>query len=277
MLKKPSSRSEKSSLIKKKALSYKKKTTKLIPREGIGEEEEPKKSKRGENNKGNSEHMKKIRGMRKFYNKAMPKLSCNSCSFQGSCPKFKAGYECAFIPFLQSHDIRDEKDLMGEMRNIVTANVQRMHLAATFETLGGGAPSLELTEQMNGTFNQMKELYNLMMDVEESEAEFTDEQSLVSQLFGDLNSLIGSVAEAQDEIDQIPEDESKTLEGKSSSTPAISLDDGIIELAPEEAKMEALIKEQDTSDIVLSAQNRTLDKADDTVQDIVVVSSTNKQ
>lgn len=205
----------------KRLATSKVKSIRLVPRKGINDESEctdleAKKTNRGENNRGNSEWMRKVRSMRKFYGKQMPKLACNSCSFQNSCPKFRAGYECAFIPFLQSHEIRNEKDLVEEMKTMATANVQRMHMASAFETLSGSAPSLDLTESMNGVFNQMKELYNLMMDVEETETDLQVSDTVIGKLFGNLDELVGSASEACLELEAIGEqiavDSAKSLD-----------------------------------------------------------------
>src|SRR5690606_22368186 len=71
-------------------------------------------------NPPSSEHMKKIRAMRKFYGKQMPVPVCNSCAFSTNCPQFKPNYECAFTPFLHSHSVRSTDDLIEGMENIVT-------------------------------------------------------------------------------------------------------------------------------------------------------------
>jgi len=195
----------------KRLVTSKVKSIRLVPRKGVNDEQDAgvdlaKKDNRGENNRGKSDHMRKIRSMRKFYGKQMPKLACNNCSFQNSCPKFRAGYECAFIPFLQSHEIKNEKDLMEEMKIMATANVQRMHMASAFETLSGSAPGLELTESMNGVFNQMKELYGLMMDVEETETALEESETVIGKLFGNLDNLVGSSSEAILELEAIGEE-----------------------------------------------------------------------
>ena len=261
------------SLLKKKALKVRKKKTKLVPRETEEDDSEnvpQKRNNRGENNRGNSEHMSKIRQMRKVYNKQMPKLACNNCSFQGSCPKFRAGYECAFIPFLQSHEVKNEKDLMAELKNVVTANVQRMHLAATFETLGGGSPSMEVTEQMNGVFNQMKELYTLMMDTEESETELSNEETIVGQLFGDLSSLVGSVSEAQEEIDSISDTEQFTEESDDNS---VTLDGETFDIDSNQQNEKTLIDDYSKEQLESSVKSdSSVDKIDDTDKSLVVVS-----
>jgi len=175
------------------------------------EDDETQLNKRGDkrgmhlkDNPRGSEFYKKIRAMRKIYNKQMPVLACNACSFSASCPKYRAGYECFYVPFLRSHNVTDERSLLDEMKNLVSSNMSRLHLAKTFETLGGGSPSLEVTEASSLIFNQMKDLYELMTDIEEEEAEF-EENSIIGQLFGNIDLLAAHTEQSLQEIKMLSE------------------------------------------------------------------------
>lgn len=136
-----------------------------------------------------SEDMKKRRAMRRFYNKQMPVPQCNGCAFAAQCPQFKAGYECAFLPFLNSHKVESVDDLIIYMREMIGAGVRRTHWALTAETLSGGTPSFETTEQMAMLFNQLKELYQIATK-QDTEIEIEGDASIIGQLFGGLGQLV---------------------------------------------------------------------------------------
>src|SRR5439155_1653172 len=55
-------------------------------------------NRRGMHNLADTEHMRKVRAMRQFYGPKLPVLACSTCAFATSCPAFKAGYECSFLP-----------------------------------------------------------------------------------------------------------------------------------------------------------------------------------
>lgn len=147
---------------------------------------------------GDSEGMARIRGMRKLYNKQMPVPQCNNCAFSQTCPKFRAGFECAFLPFLGSHDVQTPEDLMHYMRDLISANFRRAQMATALETLSGGAPSLELSESLMMLFNMSKELFELMKDDDSTgtlDVE-TNDKTVIGRLFGGMNNLLGETRDA---------------------------------------------------------------------------------
>ena len=147
-------------------------------------------------NPPSSEHMSKIRAMRKIYNKQMPVLQCSGCAYSQQCPQFKAGYECAYLPFLNSHDIKNEDDLLDEMKNMATVSVRRAHLQTIMETLTGTAPSLEVSESHAMAFSQLKMLSETMTEMGKTSLEIEAEGgSVISKIFGDLGSLIEDTAQ----------------------------------------------------------------------------------
>lgn len=144
-----------------------------------------------------TEQTKKIRAMRRIYNKQMPVLECNGCAFQNVCPQFKAGYECAYLPFLNSHKVEDESDLIGYMKELLGAGMRRAHQALLMETLSGQAPSLENTEALSLLFNQFKDFLQLMTDKNELSIE-TEDTSIIGRLFGGLDVLVKQTLSAQE-------------------------------------------------------------------------------
>ena len=176
---------------------------------------------RGMHNHQDSERMRRIRGMRKFYNKAMPVLQCASCAFQSSCPQYKAGYECAFLPFLDSHSVESEKDLISYLKELVGANMRRTHFTLMAETLQGGAPSLETSEALNLAFTQVKSLHELMSESTDVTVE-TDDSSIIGKLFGGLDKLMGATKEAMMHPIDVPTEASASGDTQSEETSLIS-------------------------------------------------------
>lgn len=142
------------------------------------------------------EEMSRIRKMRKFYGKMMPVPQCNSCAYSANCPQMRAGYECAFLPFLNSHEIKDMDDLMSYMEELLGANMRRAHQTVIMETLAGGSPSIETSEQLALLFSQLKDLHNLKKSEMAEMTLETSDTSIIGQLFGDMNSLLKSTDEA---------------------------------------------------------------------------------
>jgi hypothetical protein len=153
-----------------------------------------------------SEHMRKIRGMRRFYGKQMPVLQCNTCSFSSACPQFKAGYQCAFLPFLNAHKVESAKDLITGMQELAGAGMRRAHLMTLFETLSGAKPSLETTEALGLCFQQMKSLHETITSGGDGELSLeTDDAGIIGRLFGSVSSLLDTTREAQQNpIDVLP-------------------------------------------------------------------------
>lgn len=152
-------------------------------------------NQRGMHNAGDVERMRKVRAMRNFYGPKMPKMQCNTCQVSSVCPQYRAGYECAFLPFLKAHRIEDESDLVEYMKNLLGANMRRIHVSTLMETASGAAPSLELSEQLNLAFSQLKQLTDLMREGD-GELEFeTNDESIIKQIFGGLGDLMDSTDE----------------------------------------------------------------------------------
>lgn len=149
-------------------------------------------------NPPDSEKMRKIRAMRRFYNKQMPVLQCSGCAYANVCPQFKAGYECAFLPFLNAHKVESEKDLVEYMKELLGAQMRRTHQALLMETLAGGAPSLETSEALNLAFMQLNTLHTKMADADKANISIeTNDSSIISKIFGDLTSLKNQTKAAQ--------------------------------------------------------------------------------
>lgn len=146
-----------------------------------------------------SDHMRRIRGMRRMYNKMMPVLSCANCSFASSCPQFKSGYECAFLPFLNAHKVETTDDLLHYMKDLVASNARRAHLATIMETLSGSTPSLELSESLMMLFAQMKELHEVLNEGEETSLTIEGDESIIGKLFGGIGNLLGDTERALNE------------------------------------------------------------------------------
>lgn len=143
------------------------------------------------------EEMQKIRAMRKFYSKQMPVPQCNSCAYSSNCPSFRAGYECAFLPFLEAHQIDSMEDIMRYMEELLGASMRRTHQTMIMETLSGGSPSLETSEAIALAFGQLKDLHALKERTENAEVTLeTDDKSIIGQLFGNMGSLMDSTSAA---------------------------------------------------------------------------------
>ena len=158
---------------------------------------------RGMHLAGNSEEMRRRRAMRQFYNKQMPVLSCSTCAFSSTCPQFKAGYQCAYLPFLDSHRIESEQDLIQAMQTVAGASVRRMHLATLMETLSGGAPSLETTEALALTFQQLAKLHEISAQQTSVTVE-TNDSGIIGRIFNGLESLVESTRQAHQTPIEVP-------------------------------------------------------------------------
>lgn len=155
-------------------------------------------------NPPDSESMKRIRAMRRFYNKQMPVLQCNGCAFAAGCPQFKAGYECAFLPFLNSHRIDTPQDLINYMKEMAGVSMRRSHLMTLAETLSGATPSLETTEALNIAFEQLSNLHTKLTEGDAEVSVETEDGGILGNLFGGLNNLIDRTRQAQQNPIDVP-------------------------------------------------------------------------
>jgi hypothetical protein len=146
-----------------------------------------------------SEHMRKVRSMRQFYSKQMPVLQCSNCAYATTCPQFKAGFECQFLPFLNSHKVETESDLIHYMKELIGANMRRAHLATLMETLSGGTPSPETTEALSLAFFQLEKMARLLNDTaaKGSMSVESEDTSIISKIFGSWGDLLYHTNESQ--------------------------------------------------------------------------------
>lgn len=133
----------------------------------------------------------------------MPQLQCSSCQFSQQCPQYRAGYVCAFIPFLNSHRVETTTDLVEAMKEVCGSSMRRVHLMTMFETLSGQKPGFETTEAMASAFEQLRRLHETIVEGGEISVE-TDDDSIIGKLFGGLNNLIDSTRDAQNNPVEIP-------------------------------------------------------------------------
>jgi len=157
-------------------------------------------------NPPDSEQMRLIRAKRRFYNKQMPVLQCNNCAFSQNCPQYKAGYECAFLPFLSSHRVETEKDLFEYMKELIGSNMRRAHLATLQETLAGGKANFETTEALNLAFQQLTKLHEIMTEGAQGSISLeSDDSGVIGKIFGSMESLMGATRDAHaNPIEVIP-------------------------------------------------------------------------
>lgn len=144
---------------------------------------------------------------RKLWNRSMPVLNCSNCTFSSQCQKYRAGYECAFLPFFTSHTIQTTKDILFYSKELLQQGIRRVQQAMMFETMSGAAPSIELSEQLSNLFAQLSTLYDQMKADASVEIE-TSSDTLVGSLFGDSQSLIESTEHglaAISELNAMPE------------------------------------------------------------------------
>lgn len=149
------------------------------------------------------DNIRKIKAMRRFYNKQTPDLACNSCSFASSCPQYRAGYTCAFLPLLNSHKIESIEDVEFYLKELLASNLRRAHLTMMMETMSGGQPSLETSEALNLVYAQLNSLHERMKDTDASLEIESDDSSIVSRLFGDIGKLIADTKQASNEVIEV--------------------------------------------------------------------------
>lgn len=123
---------------------------------------------------------------RSFSGRHLPVLQCNNCSLSRVCPKFKAGYECAFLPFLNSHKVESPSDLVKYMKEFVGNSMRRAQMMSIVETANGGMPSLETSEALDMAFRQLKDLHGVMSDGTEDTLTIEGDASLVGSIFGGM-------------------------------------------------------------------------------------------
>lgn len=129
-----------------------------------------------------------LRKARSFYGRHLPVLACSNCSLSRVCPKFRAGYECAFLPFLHSHKVESTTDLISYMKDFVGNSMRRAQLMNIIETANGGMPSVETSEALDMAFNQLKELHKVMSERTEDSVSIEGDESLIGSIFGGMKA-----------------------------------------------------------------------------------------
>ena len=208
-------------------------------------------------NPPSSEHMTEVRkkrgAMSKIFNRAMPVLQCSNCAFATSCPQYKAGFECAYLPMLNSHTIESETDLMNAMKNLCEASLSRVHRQAMMETLTGGMPSLETSEAFNIAFMQLNQLHTKMVEGDTAEVSIdTEDGTIIGRLFGGLDNLVDTTQEAHSHPVELAPQLTDTIDAQI--------------LAPSEDVNHELIKEHVKAELEVSTgqptshRNKVVDK-----------------
>ncbi len=133
---------------------------------------------------------------RKMHGRHLPVLQCNNCSISRVCTKFKAGYECAFLPFLNSHRVESTDDLIKYMKLMTGNAMKRAQLMSIIETANGGMPSVETSEALDMAFRQLKDLHGVMSEKNEDTIEIEGDATIVGSIFGGmkLESVIAETA-----------------------------------------------------------------------------------
>lgn len=139
--------------------------------------------------------------MRKLWNPALPSLKCSNCAFSTQCSQYRMGYECAFLPFLTSHKIESVADLKFYMKELLTEGIRRAQTGMLMETLTGAAPSLELTEALNGLYHQFSNALQLEMKTAGGSDELEASHNVIGDLFGSMETLVSSTRAAKAQID----------------------------------------------------------------------------
>lgn len=123
---------------------------------------------------------------RRMHGRHLPVLQCNNCSISRVCPKFKAGYECAYLPYLNSHRVESTEDLLKYMKLMVGNSMKRAQLMSLIETSNGGMPSVETSEALDMSFRQLKELHGVMTESGEESIEIEGDATIVGSIFGGM-------------------------------------------------------------------------------------------
>lgn len=124
---------------------------------------------------------------RKMHGRHLPVLACNTCSISRSCPKFKAGYECAYLPYLNSHKVETTEDLVKYMKIMVGNSMKRAQMMSIVEAASGGMPSVETSESLDTAFRQLRELHTVLKENDTDDTiEMEGDSTVIGSLFGGL-------------------------------------------------------------------------------------------
>lgn len=125
---------------------------------------------------------------RSFFGRHLTTLQCNNCTISRVCPKFKAGYECAYLPYLNSHKIETAGDLIRYMKQFAENSMRRAQLMSIQESASGGMPSLEASEALDMAFKQLKDLHTVITEENEESVELEGSHSLIGSIFGGMKA-----------------------------------------------------------------------------------------
>lgn len=151
-------------------------------------------NRRGMHNADNppdSEEMRRRRSMRRLWNKHLPALACSNCQFSAQCPQFKAGYECSFLPFLNSHKIDNEHDLIFYAKELLGENLKRAQLTMIMERLSGASPSLDVSEALMALFTQLMQMHERLTKPDTQVEIESSDGTIIGKLFGGIDKLLG--------------------------------------------------------------------------------------
>ena len=143
---------------------------------------------------------------RKFSGKHLPSLACSACSMSRTCPKYKAGYECGYNPFLNAHEIRSAEDVKNYMQMLAAEMMRQVQLRAMIETANGAPPTLETMEAMALASQNLLKLHEVMQETGTVEAEITAEGGPVGALFTgmSLTEINDETASMLSKMDSVP-------------------------------------------------------------------------
>lgn len=147
---------------------------------------------------------KQVLKPKQMYSKKFPKLACDTCYAAQKCPKYKAGYACAYNKIFEKFDTRDMGDIIQAMQGIANFSLARLQRSMMFEVMDGGIPTANTSNLINqsmSVLNNLKSIYDnantevlrqtkiLRSDgTQEMHTQVSNPQSggILSKIFGDL-------------------------------------------------------------------------------------------
>jgi len=123
-----------------------------------------------------------------------------------TCPKYKAGYECGYNPFLNAHEIRSAEDVKNYMQMLAAEMMRQVQLRSMIETANGAPPTLETMEAMALASQNLLKLHEVMQETGTVEAEITAEGGPVGALFTgmSLTEINDETASMLSKMDSVP-------------------------------------------------------------------------
>lgn len=115
----------------------------------------------------------------------LPIVNCNTCHFTDTCPKYKAGYECAYMRDMLKR-IQTMGDLKKAMRSLIEADLLRAQQAMIFEQLKGGGTDETTTLILDSAFNKLATLHDIVANSGDDDLLTAKGKGVVEALFGSL-------------------------------------------------------------------------------------------